>query len=257
MEDKEVSNPYDAFAQDYDRWFDDHPGIYHSEIRALSRCIPSGRGVDIGAGTGRFSAPFNLTCSLDPSLNSLRIAQTRTRFCVAGVAEQLPFENSTFDYALMVTVDCFLQNIEEAFLEVGRVLHNEGSLVIGFIDSDSAVGRAYTARKATSRFFRDARLHSVKQICSFLNDTGFSCVRMFQTVYGLEDSDYDVREGSGRGGFVVIKAQRAVITDDSITLKASDSPRKGWEEDFKRCRDLEEDISSIPDDLDSDLWEEL
>ncbi|MFP4243304.1 MAG: class I SAM-dependent methyltransferase [Chitinispirillaceae bacterium] len=226
MEEKKVFNPYDAFAQDYDRWFDEHPGIYHSEIEALSRLIPSGRGVDIGAGSGRFSAPFNLTCSLDPSLNSLRIAQRRTRFRVAGVAEQLPFKNSTFDYALMVTVDCFLQNIEKAFFEVGRVLRDEGSFVVGFIDRDSAVGKAYTARKAKSRFFRDARLHSVDQICCFLNGAGFSCVRMFQTVYGLEDGDYDVREGSGQGGFVVIKAQKAVISD-SITLKASDSPRKG------------------------------
>lgn len=49
----------------------------------------------------------------------------------------------------------------------------------------------------------------------------------------------------------------ATVSDDSILLRVSEKPRDGWEADFKRCHKLGEDTSSIPDDLDSDLWRTL
>ena len=49
----------------------------------------------------------------------------------------------------------------------------------------------------------------------------------------------------------------ATISDDSITLKATMSPREGWEADYKRCHELGEDTLTIPDDLDADLWKDL
>jgi antitoxin MazE len=49
----------------------------------------------------------------------------------------------------------------------------------------------------------------------------------------------------------------AIITDNSITLKPALAPREGWEADYKRCHDENEDELLIPDDLDSDLWKDL
>ena len=49
----------------------------------------------------------------------------------------------------------------------------------------------------------------------------------------------------------------ATVTDDSIILRASASPRAGWEADFKRCHELGEDSLLIPDDLDADEWKDL
>jgi antitoxin MazE len=49
----------------------------------------------------------------------------------------------------------------------------------------------------------------------------------------------------------------AIVTDDSITLRAAATPREGWEADFKRCHELGEDKLLIPDDLDADLWRSL
>lgn len=49
----------------------------------------------------------------------------------------------------------------------------------------------------------------------------------------------------------------ATINDNSITLSAPTAPRAGWEEDFKRCHELGEDQPLIPDDLDSNLWDNL
>ena len=59
----------------------------------------------------------------------------------------------------------------------------------------------------------------------------------------------------GRLGF----KDSAIVTinDDSITFRASVTPREGWESDFKRCHELGEDNLGIADDLDSDLWKDL
>lgn len=49
----------------------------------------------------------------------------------------------------------------------------------------------------------------------------------------------------------------AIVTDDSLTLKAGIEPREGWEADYKRCSELNEDGLHIPDDLDTEEWEQL
>ncbi len=49
----------------------------------------------------------------------------------------------------------------------------------------------------------------------------------------------------------------AIITDNSITLKPSLSPREGWQADFKRCHDEGNDALLIPDTLDADEWDKL
>ncbi len=49
----------------------------------------------------------------------------------------------------------------------------------------------------------------------------------------------------------------AIISDDSITIKAVKKPREGWESDSKRCHELGEDDLGIRDDLDADLWKDL
>jgi len=48
-----------------------------------------------------------------------------------------------FDFALMVTTVCFVDDIRKALLEVHRVLSNEGILIIGFVDRNNVVGQTY------------------------------------------------------------------------------------------------------------------
>lgn len=204
----ERRNPVDTFPAEYDRWFDKHPALYQSEIEAISCAIKiDQKGIEIGAGTGRFSSPLNIPFSLDPSLHALRIAHKRGNRCIAGIAEHLPFRSDTFDYALMVTVDCFLNDIMQSFHEVHRVIRKTGDFVIAFIDRDSPVGESYSARKSESRFYQNAEFHSVKEIGCLLSDAGFNCLQKWQTVFGLEDVKYPISEGSGQGGFVVIRAK--------------------------------------------------
>jgi ubiquinone/menaquinone biosynthesis C-methylase UbiE len=47
----------------------------------------------------------------------------------------------------MVTTICFLDNIEKAFNEIYRVLKSNGSVIIGFIDAESPLGKFYEEHK--------------------------------------------------------------------------------------------------------------
>src|SRR3989304_7570655 len=129
---------FDQFALEYDQWFIENSFAYFSETEAIRRVIPdAGLGVEIGAGTGRFSIPFGIKIGIEPSDGMARLAQSRGLFIIRALAEELPFVDVTIDYVLMVTVICFLTDLPTAIKEIRRVLKPGGRLIIGFIDRES------------------------------------------------------------------------------------------------------------------------
>jgi ubiquinone/menaquinone biosynthesis C-methylase UbiE len=84
------------------------------------------------------------------------LARQRGVTVVEGVAEHRPFADCGFDYAVMVTVVCFVNDVAQALREARRIIKPRGSLIIGFIDRESALGRQYSLRKDQSRFYRAA-----------------------------------------------------------------------------------------------------
>ena len=68
----------------------------------------------------------------------------------AGVAEDLPFGDGAFDFVLMVTTICFLDDVPKAFREARRVIRPGGSIVIGFIDRESTLGKEYERGRSGS-----------------------------------------------------------------------------------------------------------
>ena len=205
-------NVFEREAERYERWFENHPQAYQSELAAVRAALPeSGRGVEIGTGTGRFSIPFGITDGVEPAAAMRRIAQQHGLNVLDAKAEALPFLDCTFDFALMVTTICFVDDAEQACRETWRILKPGGRLVIGLVDADSELGRQYEARKSESPFYRDARFFSVSETIRLLDDTGFCNFRCSQTLFqGLEkmDAPEPVRKGFGEGGFVAIAGER-------------------------------------------------
>ena len=124
----------------------------------------SKNGIEIGVGSGRFAAPFAIKLGVDPSKELGKIAQKRGIEVIEGVAESLPFPDSQFDFVLMVTTICFLDDIETAFNEIYRVLKSDGSLIIGFIDVKSPLGKFYNEHKNESKFYKYAKFYSVNEV---------------------------------------------------------------------------------------------
>jgi len=187
----------------------EHPHVYVSELHAVQALLPkSGNGVEIGIGTGRFAAPLGIKRGIEPSKAMAGFARKKGLDVVPGVAEKLPYQDSEFDFCLMVTTICFLDDIDLAFKEIHRVLRNGGSFIIGFVDRNSPLGIVYTERKNTSAFYKDATFYSTDELVSYMKQAGFADFSFSQTIFQPLDEIQEaepVKEGHGEGSFVVVR----------------------------------------------------
>jgi ubiquinone/menaquinone biosynthesis C-methylase UbiE len=192
--------PFEKYEEQFEDWYERNKLTYESELKAIKEQLPkSNNGIEIGVGTGRFAAPLGIKVGVEPSSKMRAIAQQRGIKVVGGVAEALPFDDSQFDFALMVTTICFLDDIEIAFKEVYRVLKPNGCLVIGFIDKDSPIGKLYNQHKEDNVFYKIATFYSIKEVISCLKQT------IFHEIAEIKDVE-PIKDGYGEGSFVVIKA---------------------------------------------------
>lgn len=200
---------FDEQVNNYDAWFERHPDLYLAELEAVRSFIPaSGSGVEIGVGTGRFAAPLGIPIGVEPAPRMAELARQRGIEVLEAFAEALPFADDSFDFAVMVTVVCFLEDVAKAFREVCRILKPNGTLVIGFIDRESELAQHYSQKKEQSRFYRDAIFYSVSELVVLLTKAGFSDFAYRQTLIPEETTNMTVKEGYGSGGFVVIRADK-------------------------------------------------
>ena len=177
---------FDEFASDYDRWFDDHSEVYVAQVRLLQGAVPqTGRGLEVGVGSGRFAVPLGIRYGIDPSHKLIGMAKTREVEVVQGEGEHLPYRAETFDYVLMMTVICFLENPQSVLHETFRVLVKGGDLVLGFIEKDGKIATQYRQEKTRGRFLRFARFLTVDEVVRFVKEAGFSEVTVIRRTRGF------------------------------------------------------------------------
>lgn len=159
---------------EYDRWFDEHGDAYEAEVRVLRDVVPAaGCGIDVGIGSGRFAVPLGICCGIDPSPSLGRMAKHRGIEIVVGVGEHLPYRTGCFDYVLMMTVICFLEDPVLVFREVHRVLRPGGILIAGFIEAGEERSLHGTGEYGGGQFLRYAQFRTVGEVSRFFGDTGF------------------------------------------------------------------------------------
>jgi SAM-dependent methyltransferase len=204
--------PFNEHVSEYEQWFVDHYFVFQSELTALRKAIPEkGAGVEIGIGSGIFALPLKIQDGIEPSPAMRRKAKERGIYPIDGVAEKLPYPDKSYDYSLMVTTICFLDNIIQSFKEVYRILRKKGKFIIGFVDKNSPVGKIYLENREQSLFYKDAIFYNTREVYRYLRKTGFKIDMTWQTVFGsLNDivEDQKPRKGYGKGSFVVIRARK-------------------------------------------------
>jgi ubiquinone/menaquinone biosynthesis C-methylase UbiE len=204
------TGPFDRLAKEYDAWFDENHMVFMSELKAIEQLMPEhGTGLEVGAGTGRFAESLGIKYGLEPAKHMREMARSRGINVVDGLAECLPFTDSEFDFILMVTVVCFLDDVRKAFAEARRVLKEGGVFLVAFIDRDSPLGQLYNVHKDENEFYRHANFYSATEIHQLLNESGFKNLDFVQTVFHSPSEIREIEEpkpGHGRGGFVVVKS---------------------------------------------------
>ncbi len=194
----------------YESWFKKHPAVFQSEVKLLRSMLPAGVGFEVGIGTGLFARELGIRMGNDPSEAMLRIAQRRNLITYLCKGNRLPFHDGYFDFVYMVTTICFLDDIAGTLKECFRVIHPGGCILIGFVDSESIIGKTYLAAKEKSPFYREAHFYITGEVRSFLKEAGFSVKNVRQTLFGELNGITEVqkhRDGSGKGGFVAVLAE--------------------------------------------------
>lgn len=169
---------FEQYAEEYDRWFEEHRTEYQAELARVQRFLPcpDARTVEVGVGSGRFAAPLGITLGIEPSRELGRMARERGIEVIRGRAELLPLRNGWCSSVLMVTVICFLDDPAAAFCEIHRILAPRGALVIGFLEREGPVAQKYLHEEGKHRFLSRARFYSPGEVREFLRQTGFHVV---------------------------------------------------------------------------------
>ncbi len=212
-----MENPFDILTDKYDAWYDSEEGspLYESELKCLRAMVESSPPpiLEIGVGTGRFAMHFPRATGIDPSMNSLRMAEKRGVKTVHGYGESLPFDDETFGCVLIIVTLCFVEKPLEVLREAKRVLKKDGSIIIGLVPQDSPWGIFYEEKKKAGHpFYSEATFYTFNDVKRMLEGAGLFMARIRSTLSQRPDEPARVEEpveGYLKGaGFLCIEAKR-------------------------------------------------
>lgn len=188
-----------TYYDDFANWYENKRGKgYHAMIDRLELSIvePLACGkkvLEVGCGTGLLMKEIHKTASevkgIDISEQMLAKAKERGLDVRQGIAEDLPFEDNSFDLVYSFKVLAHVEQIKKAMLEMNRVLKPGGTLVAEFYNALSIRHLAKVAggpgNISTNRTEADVfcRWDTPKQVRSYIphgtNFKGFRGVRVF------------------------------------------------------------------------------
>lgn len=198
---------FEKHSDAYDDWFNKNQEAYEAELTAVRQLLPAGavRGMEVGVGSGKFAVPLGIKVGVEPAEQMAAKATKLGIEVYPGVAEKLPFVADQFDFVLLVTTICFVDDIVQSFREALRVLVPDGCILVGFVDVESELGQQYLRNRHKSKFYQQATFFSTQQILDHLQTAGFGATEVKQTLIP-GTAEQTVLDGFGEGAFVVIKA---------------------------------------------------
>jgi SAM-dependent methyltransferase len=199
---------FEAYSEEYEAWFETHQELYEAEIRTIQKLLlPFEHAAEIGIGSGRFALPLGIRIGIELSPKMAKMAQTKGLEVIEGFAEKLPLMDERYDFVLMVTTICFVDDALQSLKEIYRILKPGGFVIIGFVDKDSELGKLYEKNRRESRFYKEATFYGAKEVIGLLEESGFGEIISCQTLFGktLEDVKTDIKEGHDEGAFIAIR----------------------------------------------------
>ena len=183
---------YDDFAEHYEgvmsplqRW-----GLLGLRVEVL-RSLPAGRILEIGAGTGLnfvHYPPDAHGVATEFSREMLKIARDKPRpprvQLLQNRAEELPFENDSFDAAFATLVFCSVESPLRAFAELRRVVRPGGMVVLlEHVRPRGVLGPLFDLLNVlTVRFFDD---HVNRRTAKLVSEAGLEVVDVKSRLLGI------------------------------------------------------------------------
>ena len=141
----------------YDAWFEQPWGAHAFRVERDALLAALGplegrRLLDVGCGTGRFTAAFEAAgaqvvgVDRDPGMVALAAQRTRSARLLVADAHQLPLEDNGFDLAVATTLLEFATSPQQAVDELVRVTRPGGRLVVAGLNPASPWGIAHRRR---------------------------------------------------------------------------------------------------------------
>lgn len=151
---------FEKYSNEYDEWFDNHSDVYAVELEAIRQLIsPAGaKGIEVGVGSGKFAVPLGIKIGVEPSEKMASKARLQGIDVYSGIAEELPFSDELFDFVLVVTTICFVDDVSKSLKEACRVLKPDGFIIVGFIDRESEIGKQYSEKKRKQQILQRCHL---------------------------------------------------------------------------------------------------
>jgi len=146
---------FGSMAETYDRWYETPSGRVHDvlEKKAIAKALPrpasGARLLDVGCGTGHWSAFFSqrgfAVTGVDISPEMIGTARGKgivnASFEIAD-AHALPFEDGQFDAAVAITTLAFVRDPETVVREMARCTRRPGgALVVGALNALAPINR--------------------------------------------------------------------------------------------------------------------
>ena len=164
-------------AQNYEAWYNTPKGKFvdtlEKEIIAkLCQIKPGQKVLEIGCGTGHFSAYFEElggeVTGLDISFEMLELAKERGGDLAinfeAGEAYALPFADKSFDLVAMITTLEFISSPQKALAEAFRV--SKGRVFLGILNRHSFL--AWRRKKSSKKIWQQAKFYALREIKKLL-----------------------------------------------------------------------------------------
>jgi ubiquinone/menaquinone biosynthesis C-methylase UbiE len=229
--------PFDEFAAEYDSWFLKNRNVLQSEVDLLASVLRNpGKALSVGCGSGLFemilrdSHDIDIHFGVEPAEGMARIAEKRGMEVRIGPAEQLPFEDESFDTVVFNGTPSYIGDLPRAFSEAYRVLRPDGHIVVADVPAESSYGTLYRLAamvgswddetlKAIApevpypmEFAAHANWRTTQEKLDLMKEAGFFGMESKQTLTLHPKFSNDAAEapvpGHDRGDYVAIRAQK-------------------------------------------------
>ncbi len=229
--------PFDEHAAEYDSWFLKNRNVLQSEVELLAAVLREpGRALSVGCGSGLFemilrdSHDIDIHFGVEPAEGMAEIAMKRGMEVKIGSAEDLPFDEGSFDTVLFNGTPSYIEDLKGAFQEAHRVLRDGGQIVVADVPAESSYGTLYRLAAMVGtwedeslrviappvpypmEFAAAANWRTTQEKLDLLAETGFSSPETSQTLtLHPKFSDDGVEApipGHDRGDYVAIRAKK-------------------------------------------------